>query len=313
MEISAKPPVWVRLWWWLVNDERHTAGLTPEQHAELDKFRVGVFVILHLAVAAVFVVGVSWPAVAAAAGSYLLRMFFVTAFFHRYFSHRSFQTHRLTQFIFAVLGCTAGQRGPLWWASHHRAHHHHADTADDPHSPDHRGMWFAHSVWFLTRGSFGIEQRRVRDWLRYPELRWLEKFDWLPFIAFGIGCYWLGEFLGEFYPQSGASGWQVVVWAFVVATVVLYHATYTVNSLAHRYGSRRYQTDDSSRNNLWLALLTLGEGWHNNHHRYPAAARQGFFWWELDVTYLLLRILSWLGVIRDLRTVPASLLAEGAR
>jgi stearoyl-CoA desaturase (delta-9 desaturase) len=208
----------------------------------------------------------------------------------------------------AVLGCTAGQRGPLWWAGHHREHHAKADTGDDPHAPSHSGMWFSHTLWFLTRKSFALQEQRVKDWLRYPELRMLERLDLVPFVFFGAGCYLLGAWMSRTAPELGTDGPQMLVWGFFVSTVLLYHATYSINSLAHRFGSRRFDTGDDSRNNLWLALITLGEGWHNNHHRFPAAVRQGFYWWEIDVSYLVLRLLSAVGLIRDLRQVPAHVL-----
>ena len=308
MSTHAEQP-WRRAWWWLLNDERAFGAPDEASRQRIDWLRAIPFVAIHLACLAVLAVGVSPVAVAVAVALYLVRMFFVTAFFHRYFAHRAFRASRGVQFAMAVLGCTAGQRGPLWWAGHHREHHVTADTADDPHSPDHRGVLFSHTLWFLTRGAFATPAHRVRDWLRFPELRWLERLDWLPFVALAFACYALGAWLERAAPSLGTDGPQMLVWGFFVSTVVLYHATYTINSLAHRFGRRRYATRDSSRNNVWLALLTLGEGWHNNHHYYPASARQGFFWWELDVSYLLLRVMAALGLVRDLRPVPARVLA----
>ncbi len=308
MSTDAEKP-WMRAWWWLVNDERACGGLDETSAECIDWPRALPFLAIHLACFAVLWVGVSPVAVAVAVALYLARMFFVTAFFHRYFAHRAFRASRPVQFLMAVLGCTAGQRGPLWWAGHHREHHVTADTAEDPHSPDHRGFFFSHTLWFLTRRAFTTPAGRVRDWLRYPELRWLERLDWVPFVALAAGCYALGAHLDQSAPELGTSGAQMLVWGFFVSTTVLYHATYTINSLAHRFGRRRYPTRDSSRNNLWLALLTLGEGWHNNHHYYPAAARQGFFWWEIDLSFLLLRLMSAIGLVSDLRPVPAHVLA----
>jgi stearoyl-CoA desaturase (delta-9 desaturase) len=300
---------WMRLWWWLINDERALGAMDASARERIDWLRAAPFLAIHLACLGVLWVGVSPIAVAVAVATYLTRMFFVTAFFHRYFAHRAFRASRGIQLAMAVLGCTAGQRGPLWWAAHHREHHLTADTADDPHSPDHRGFLFSHTLWFLTRGAFAAPANRVKDWLRYPELRWLERVDWLPFVGLGAGCYALGAWLEAAAPGLGTDGPQMLVWGFFVSTVVLYHATYTINSLAHRYGRRRYPTRDTSRNNAWLALLTLGEGWHNNHHYFPASARQGFFWWELDVSYLVLRALAAIGIVHDLRPVPARVLA----
>jgi stearoyl-CoA desaturase (delta-9 desaturase) len=302
-----------RLWRWLLNDERCFDGLDEASRARLDWLRAGPFLAIHVACLAVVEVGISAAAVALAAVLYVTRMFFVTAFFHRYFSHRAFRVSRGVQLAMAVLGCTAGQRGPIWWAGHHREHHIASDTDADPHSPARRGFVFSHTLWFLTRASFAAPTHRVRDWLRYPELRWLERFDWLPFVALGVGCYGLGAWLESTAPELGANGPQMLVWGFFISTVALYHATYTINSLAHRFGQRRYPTRDDSRNNAWLALITLGEGWHNNHHYFPAAARQGFFWWEIDLSYLGLKLLEMMGVVRDLRPVPAHVLAGGRR
>lgn len=298
-----------RLWWWLVNDPRHQPELTSAEMQQLDWLRIVPFVGLHLGCMLVFEVGVSASAVALAVALYLLRMFFITAFYHRYFSHRAFRTGRITQFIMGVLGATAGQRGPMWWAAHHREHHLTADTGDDPHSPRHRGVWFSHTLWFLTRGSFRIQEERVKDWMAYRELRLLEKLDWVPFALLGAGCYALGSFLEARYPQLDTSGEQMFVWGFFVSTVLLYHATYSINSVAHRFGKRRYPTKDESRNNFWLALITLGEGWHNNHHYYPISARQGFRWWELDISYLGLKLLELVGLVGDLRPVPEHVVA----
>jgi stearoyl-CoA desaturase (delta-9 desaturase) len=167
-------------------------------------------------------------------------------------------------------------------------------------------------LWFLTPESFATPAARVRDWMRYPELRWLERFDWVPFVGLGAACWGLGAWLEARHPALGVNAGQVFVWGFVVSTVALYHATYTINSLAHGWGSRRFDTGDDSRNNALLALLTLGEGWHNNHHHYPASARMGFRWWELDATWLGLRALAALGLIADLRPVPARVLAAKA-
>jgi len=250
--------------------------------------------------------GVSWLAFGCAVLFYLVRMFFVTAFYHRYFSHRAFKSRRWFQFIMGFLGCTAGQRGPMWWASHHRQHHSHSDTPQDPHSPDHKGLLYSHTGWFLTRISFVTNPDRVKDWLRFPELRLLERLDWLPLVAFAFICYELGEFLQTYYPQSSVNGWQMLVWGFFISTVVLYHATYSINSLAHRFGTRRFETNDNSRNNIWLALITLGEGWHNNHHRFPGSARQGIQWWELDMSYWGLLCLRSLGLVHDLRLAPVN-------
>lgn len=308
--LESRPSVVQRFWWWLSNDSRHQQALDSDRADELDWLRVVPFIGLHLGCLLVLQVGVSAASVALALALYVSRMFFITAFYHRYFSHRTFEVGRITRFVMAILGCTAGQRGPIWWAAHHREHHLTADTADDPHAPGYKGVLFSHTLWFLTRGSFPINERRVQDWLKYPELRIIERLDWLPFLLLGAGCYGLGVFLEASYPQLETNGAQMFVWGFLVSTVVLYHATYSINSIAHRFGKRRFPTQDESRNNFWLALITLGEGWHNNHHFYPLSARQGFRWWELDISYLGLKALQAVGLIGNLRPVPANVLAQ---
>ena len=267
--------------------------------------RVLPFLGMHVACLSAVWVGVSPIAVIVAIAMYALRMFAITGFYHRYFSHRSFKTSRALQFVFAVLGASAVQRGPLWWAAHHRRHHVHADRPADPHSPQQHGFWRAHMGWFLTEQSFAPDLRRVRDLARYPELRWLDRFDIAVPFALALLMFALGAMLEATAPQWGTNGWQMLVWGFFISTVVCYHITYSINSLCHRFGRRRYATADDSRNNWLLALLAFGEGWHNNHHHYPMSAHQGFFWWEIDFTYYGLKVLSWCGLIWDLKPVPA--------
>lgn len=278
----------------------------------VDWLRVLPFVLLHLGCLGVIWVGVSPVAVAVAALLYAVRMFAITAFYHRYFSHRTFRTSRAMQLVFALVGAASVQRGPLWWAAHHRHHHRHADTQHDAHSPRH-GFWHSHMGWFLTRRAFATDLSRVPDLARYPELRWLDRFDVTVPLAMAVGLYALGEILERVAPGLGTSGPQLLVWGFFISTVVLFHATVTINSLAHRFGSRRFDTADDSRNNLWLALLTFGEGWHNNHHFYAGSARQGFRWWEIDLTWYGLRLLAALGLVHDLKPVPAWVLAKAKR
>ena len=297
-----------KLYYWLFNIRPKSGGTAD---ASLDPFRLTLFIVFHLLCLAAFWVGVSPVAILVALGLYFSRMFFITAFYHRYFSHRTFKVSRQTQFLLAVLGCTAGQRGPLWWASHHRHHHLYADQQEDAHSPR-QGLLNSHMLWFFRKENLYPIEARIKDLLKYPELRWLEHFDWLPFVLLGAGCYLLGAALNAWLPALGTSGAQMLVWGFLISTVVLYHGTYTINSLAHRYGKRRYDTTDDSRNNFWLALLTLGEGWHNNHHRYPGATRQGFFWWEIDISYMLLSLMHKVGIVKSMHPVPARVLAEAA-
>ena len=276
-----------------------------------DWLRLGALVFMHAGCLAVLWVGWSWTAVGLAAMLYLCRAFGLTGFYHRYFSHRAFKTSRWFQFVGALLGCLALQKGPLWWAAHHREHHRSSDHEGDVHSPHVHGFVWAHMGWFLTPRNNELRADLVRDWMKFPELRLLDRFAPLLAILFAVSVYGLGERLLLTMPRLGTNGLQLVVWCYFISTVALYHATYSVNSLAHLYGSRRFATADDSRNNALVALLTLGEGWHNNHHHYPSSARQGFYSWEIDPTYYLLVGLEQLGLIWDLRGVPKNVLMLG--
>jgi len=271
----------------------------------IDWLRVVPFIAMHAACIGVLWVGVSPLALTIAAALYALRMFALTGFYHRYFSHKAFKTSRTLQFVFAVIGAMCVQRGPLWWAAHHRHHHRHADTTADIHSPLRHGFLWSHMGWFLTPRGFRTDWNAIPDLRRYPELRWLDRFDIAVPVLLAIGLFLLGRWLEHAQPQWHTSGAQLLVWGFFVSTVVLFHATVTINSLAHRFGTRRYDTADNSRNNWLLALITFGEGWHNNHHRFPGAARQGLRWWEFDLTYYGLRALAACGLVWDLKPVPA--------
>ena len=276
-----------------------------EKH-RVEWLRSAPFALVHLACFGVIWVGWSPAAVAVAAITYAVRMFAITGFYHRYFSHRTFSTSRAAQFFFALLGNSALQRGPLWWAAHHRHHHRHSDREKDPHSPHQHGFWWSHVLWITSRENFATDLKVVRDLARYPELRFLNRFDFLVPVLLAIAMYPLGEALAPW----GTNGLQMLVWGFFISTIVLFHATCTINSLAHQFGSRRFATQEGSRNNFWLALITFGEGWHNNHHYYPGASRQGFYWWEIDLTYIGLKMLSFFGIIWDLHPVPARVYAR---
>lgn len=277
---------------------------------KIELIRILPFILLHLACFTVFFVGFSSTALIIAVLLYALRMFAITGFYHRYFAHKAFKTSRPVQFIFAFLAASSAQRGPLWWASHHRHHHAHSDKPDDSHSPVQRGFFWSHVSWFLTNKNFTPKNERVKDLLVYPELKFLDRFDVIAPLFLAASLYVFGAVLENYAPHLHTSGLQLLVWGFVISTVVLYHMTFTVNSLAHVWGKRRFNTSDQSRNNSLIALLTLGEGWHNNHHHFPSAARQGFYWWEIDLTYYGLKTLSALGLIWDLRKVPAEVLSN---
>lgn len=304
----ARPDRWRALRRWLDNGGSEPPAVPAGDR--IDWLRVVPFIGLHLACLGVLLVGFSWFALWTAIALYALRMFAITGFYHRYFSHKAFRTSRPVQFVFALLGASAVQRGPLWWAAHHRSHHRHSDSEHDPHSPLHRGFFWSHVGWFLTERGFRTDRALIRDLEKYPELRWLDRFDVFVPVALAAGLYGMGTWLERAYPALATNGPQLLVWGFFVSTVALFHATVTINSLAHRWGSRRFATRDNSRNNWLLALLTFGEGWHNNHHHYPGSARQGFRWWELDLTYCGLRLMALFGLVRDLRPVPAALLGS---
>ena len=286
---------------WL-HSGRYRSESVPHED-RIDWLRILPFIGLHLACLGAFAVGISATAITVFLGSYLIRMFAITAFYHRYFSHRTFRTSRPVQFLFALLGATATQRGPLWWAAHHRQHHRHADSPNDPHSPS-EGFWWSHMGWFLSRRHFATDLDQVPDLARFPELRLLDRFDLFVPVLYAALLFGLGTALARWAPGLGTDGWQLLVWGYFISTVVLIHVTLTINSLAHVWGRRRYATRDDSRNNWLLALLTLGEGWHNNHHHFPGSARQGFFWWEIDISYYVLWLMSKAGLVSRLKPVP---------
>jgi stearoyl-CoA desaturase (delta-9 desaturase) len=293
---------------WFDNERTPTAELSDR----IDWTRIVPFVAMHLACLGAIWTGVSPVALLVALIAYLVRMFAITGFYHRYFSHRSFKTSRVGQFLFGLLGASAVQRGPVWWAAHHRHHHAHSDQPTDTHSPQQRGFWYAHMGWFLTGKGFAPDLKLVKDLMRFPELRFLDRFDLFVPVAFAAGMYGLGALLRRQAPELHTTGGQMLVWGFFISTVVCSHATFTINSLSHVFGRQRYRTGDTSRNNWWLAIVTLGEGWHNNHHYFPNSTRQGFYWYEYDITYYVLKVLSWLGIIWDLKPVPLAI-RENAR
>jgi len=270
----------------------------------IDWLRCIPLVAVHLMCVGLFWVGWSWIAVAAAVVLYVVRMFGITGWYHRYFAHRSFRTSRWVQFLFAFITASSAQRGPLWWAGHHRHHHKVSDQEEDIHSPARLGFLWAHIGWFTSRRYFAPNLKFIQDFARFPELRFLDRFDTVAPILLAVGLYYFGAALERFAPGLETNGMQMLIWGFFVSTAALIHGTCTINSMAHRFGSQRYDTRDDSRNNFWLALITLGEGWHNNHHHYPASTRQGFYWWEIDLTYYGLVFLSWLGLVWDLKPVP---------
>ena len=283
----------------------------PTGFVAIDWSHATPYLILHLLCFSVFWVGVSLIAIVVFLVALYARVFALTAFYHRYFSHKAFQTSRIVQFLGGFVGCMAAQRGPIWWAAHHRHHHRRSDQIADVHSPRQRGFWWSHMWWFLTPENAQTDERVVKDWMKFPELRWIERNNLIPPVILAISMFLLGWTLQRWWPSLGTGPWQMLVWGFLLSTISLYHITYFVNSLAHVIGTQRFETGDDSRNNWWIALLTWGEGWHNNHHYYQSSARQGFYWWEIDVTYIVLKALSAFGIVWKLKPVPADVLEKG--
>ncbi|MEX1244815.1 MAG: acyl-CoA desaturase [Thermoanaerobaculia bacterium] len=250
------------------------------------------FLLVHLAALGVFAVGFSWTGVALCLGSYSLRMFAITAGFHRYFSHRTFRLARLPQLLLAFLGQTAGQKGVLWWASNHRHHHKYSDRPEDIHSPLQGGFWWSHMGWILSPDCAPTDLSRVPDLAKYPELCWLDRHEYLPTIAYAAGLFL-------------AFGWMGLFYGYFLSTVLLWHGTFSINSVMHVFGRRAFATTDDSRNSFLFALVTMGEGWHNNHHWAPGSAAQGFRWWQIDATYYLLWLGERLGLVESLHRPPA--------
>jgi stearoyl-CoA desaturase (delta-9 desaturase) len=268
-----------------LGEERYTVASVP-------------FILVHVvAIAGVAILGFSWSGVLLAVALYYVRMFGITAGFHRYFSHRGFKTSRAFQFVLALIGTLSVQKGVLWWAAHHRDHHRWSDQPEDIHSPVQRGFFFSHVGWILCHRYDRTKVERIRDFASYPELVWLNQYFLVPQIAFAVLLFLVG-------------GLHALVWGFFVSTTVLWHGTFSINSLTHLFGKKRYESKDDSRNSLILALVTMGEGWHNNHHFYQSTANMGFFWWEIDLSYYVLRALSWFGVVWDLRKPPRWVLEE---
>jgi stearoyl-CoA desaturase (delta-9 desaturase) len=270
----------------------------------IDWFRVIPFILIHFGALAAFWTYFEWYLVWVALFLFVIRMFAITGFYHRYFAHKTFKTSRLMQFIFAFIGSTAAQRGPIWWASHHRRHHLNSDRHNDHHSPHTHHFLWSHMGWFLAKKNFLTDRKVVRDLIKFKELVLIDRFDWLPPVLLLLSLFVIGDYLSL---TSGVSGLNMVIWGFCVSTILVYHCTFAVNSIAHLWGTQRYNTKEESKNNFFVALLTFGEGWHNNHHHYPGSIRQGFYWWEVDLTYYALRFLSFFGIVYNLRTVSKAI------
>lgn len=276
------------------------SGTATEFHDDIIYPNTVAFIFVHLAPLAAFWTGVTATSIVLCITLYVVRMFGVTAGYHRYFSHRSFKTSRLGQFLLAFLAMSSTQKSVLWWAALHRHHHRHSDQEEDIHSPVLRSFFYSHVGWIFDERYSETRVEDVPDLVKYPELRFLDRHQLIPGIALGIVCFLI-------------DGWAGLLIGFFLSTVLLYHGTFFINSLAHVHGKQRYLTGDDSRNNWWLAIITLGEGWHNNHHAYQRSTRQGFRWYEIDITYYVLKALSWTGLVWDLGEPPAEVVRNERR
>src|SRR5215469_5723651 len=281
-------------------DRAGGAASVPDEHDDIMYPSAIPFVLVHLACLGAIWTGVTWTALALCVGLYWLRIFGIGAGYHRYFSHRAFATSRAFQFVLALLSQSTAQKSVLWWASKHRHHHLHSDTETDIHSPRHKGFLYSHLGWIFSRRNDAADLVKIADFACYPELLWLHKHELVPPLVLAVLSFLI-------------AGWSGLVVGFFWSTVLVYHATFCINSLAHVSGRRRYVTGDDSRNNWLLAVFTMGEGWHNNHHAYQSSVRQGFRWWEIDPTYYLLRAMSWIGVVWDLKKPPVAVLRNEQR
>ena len=262
--------------------------------------QVSVFWLVQASAVLVFFVPFAWPLVALWAASHFIRAIGLTLIFHRYFAHRAFKMNRVARFVWAFIGTAAMQKGPLWWAGHHVNHHKFADRDGDPHSPMVSGVYYAHIGWFLHDTRYDqVEASNpvIRDFARVPEIAWLERWFFVPPAAFALALFLAG-------------GFPWLVWGFCLPTMTLAHATFAINTVNHMFGSRRFDTLDESRNNVFTAFFAAGEGWHNNHHRFQRAARNGFYWWELDITWYVIKAMAALGLVWDIQPVPQRIYEE---
>ena len=279
------------------NDRIHCDTMTEQisspakRHDDIVYPSATPFILVHFSALAVIWSGVTWQAIVMMVALYFVRIFAIGAGYHRLFSHRAYSTSRWFQFVLALVAQSSAQKSVLWWASKHRHHHLYSDTDEDTHSPRHTGFLYSHLGWIFTNRHREPDLDKVKDLVRYPELRWLNEYELLPALVLAVVCFLIG-------------GWPGLIVGFVWSTIGVYHATFAINSVAHVFGRKRYVTGDDSRNNWLLAVFTMGEGWHNNHHAYQSSVRQGFRWWEFDPTYYVLRALSWTGLVWDLKTPP---------
>jgi stearoyl-CoA desaturase (delta-9 desaturase) len=263
-------------------------------------FQIAVFWSVQVSALLVFFVPFHPALVGLWATSHFVRAVGLTLLFHRYLAHRAFKLNRVARFVWAFIGTAAMQKGPLWWAGHHVNHHKFADRDGDPHSPMVSGFYYAHIGWFLNdtrHDRVEVTNPVMRDFSPVPELALLERCFWAPPAILAAVMYLLG-------------GMPWFVWGFCLPTMTLAHSTFAINTVNHMFGSRRFETVDESRNNPVTAFFAVGEGWHNNHHRFQRAARNGFYWWEFDITWYTIKAMEAVGLAWDLQAVPARIYEE---
>lgn len=284
----------------------NTTSMTPEARRKPIMKQEIAFAVIHLLPLGALFTGATLFDWILCAFFYVFRMFWVTGGYHRYYSHKSYKTSRFFQFIIAFMAQTSAQKGALWWAAHHRHHHRHSDTPADPHSMKIYGFWYSHIGWIVGPDFKKTDYKTIGDYAKYPELVWLNKNHYVPPLVLALVIMALGGIVdgGSITAMFTKAGFSALFIGFFLSTVILYHGTFSINSIMHKFGTQRYESHDESKNSVWLALLTLGEGWHNNHHYYETAGRQGFFWWEIDITYYILRTFAAVGLIWDLKGVP---------
>jgi len=290
---------WIQRLSWHLNrgDEMDWVGAIP-------------FALVHVVGILAIFTGISWAAVGMCIFMYYFRMFAITGVYHRYFSHRTYKTSRFFQFILAFWGASAAQQGPIWWAAHHRHHHKYSDQEEDVHSAKLRGFWWSHVGWVLSKRYNPTNEEVVKDLVKYPEIRWIGKYHGIAPFLLAAMIFFFGVFLEHSAPSLHTNGLQMLCWGFFTSTTILYHGTFSINSLAHVIGKKRFETGDYSKNSLILSLITMGEGWHNNHHRYPYSERQGIYWWEVDMSHYILRFFSWFGLVWDIQLHPKEIVME---
>lgn len=288
--------------------DRGLSDINSQSHAGASAGVYAVAVVMaafHIGSLGAFFTGVSVPTLIVAGFLYVFRGLGITAGYHRLLAHRSFKTGRFMQFMMALAGCLAVQGGPLWWVAHHRSHHRHTDTGEDVHSPVTKSFWQSHMGWMMSQAAFQEKGANSRDLHRFPELKWLQRYYVPLIIGQGVLLYGLGAGLNAAFPDWGTSGAQMLVWGLFVTTVLTWHITFAVNSVCHTWGRRPFETGDASTNNPVVGVLAYGEGWHNNHHMYPFSARHGLEWWQLDITWWVLKGLEKLGLVAELKLPKA--------